>query len=358
MAAAAAVAIAPVAAGVSRRTMVRAAGVGLAAGCMGTWFEMSHGVVCIPVMTLPPLQLGQQVAVGTTVFGVAVRQLISATLYAADPSTDIDDVESLSRIMDVQAGVVLAVSGTFSALSTATLASRLASKHVRRANGLFLVALALFLQWRESKILVSEAQKSDGQLEDDDEPAEVLEPGTSGPAFVAQRFPEPEAEGAIVAHPVSPASPMGDLPRLISLGALAGASLGFFGIGPAWMLAPILSHTAQAGAIGSQAVEASVGPQLSGALELGAFASDERTRTTACIAMVPPSVAAAFRHWSLGNVPHMGGIAIPLAAGAIVGSAVSGQQLADVPCDADFKYGMSILLFSYGCWLFLGPIVA
>lgn len=45
-----------------RRTLLTAGAVGVAAGTMGTWFELSHGVFCIPVLTLPPLQLSHQVA--------------------------------------------------------------------------------------------------------------------------------------------------------------------------------------------------------------------------------------------------------------------------------------------------------
>ena len=43
-----------------RRTLLTAGAVGVAAGTMGTWFELSHGVFCIPVLTLPPLQLSHQ----------------------------------------------------------------------------------------------------------------------------------------------------------------------------------------------------------------------------------------------------------------------------------------------------------
>eukprot|EP00435_Cladocopium_sp_Y103_P034204 s1900_g8.t2 len=42
------------------RKLLTAGAVGVAAGTLGTWFEMSHGVFCIPVLTLPPLQLSHQ----------------------------------------------------------------------------------------------------------------------------------------------------------------------------------------------------------------------------------------------------------------------------------------------------------
>ncbi|OLP88285.1 hypothetical protein AK812_SmicGene30400 [Symbiodinium microadriaticum] len=45
----------------ARRPAVTAGCVGVAAGTLGTWFEMSHGVFCIPVLTLPPMALSHQV---------------------------------------------------------------------------------------------------------------------------------------------------------------------------------------------------------------------------------------------------------------------------------------------------------
>eukprot|EP00439_Symbiodinium_sp_Y106_P014920 s2097_g2.t1 len=44
----------------ARRPAVTAGCVGVAAGTLGTWFEMSHGVFCIPVLTLPPMALSHQ----------------------------------------------------------------------------------------------------------------------------------------------------------------------------------------------------------------------------------------------------------------------------------------------------------
>merc|ERR1719458_55509 len=100
-------------AAVGFRHAATATGVGLAAGCLGTWFDMSHGVICIPVMNLPPLALSHQVSVGSTVFGVAARQILSATLYALDPTGDGEGQStSISDLVDVNAAMVLASSGT------------------------------------------------------------------------------------------------------------------------------------------------------------------------------------------------------------------------------------------------------
>mmetsp|Transcript_57776 Transcript_57776/g.126612 ORF Transcript_57776/g.126612 Transcript_57776/m.126612 type:complete len:261 (+) Transcript_57776:101-883(+) len=148
----------------ARGLAIRCAGVGVAAGVMGTWFEMSHGVVCIPVLTLPPLYLSHQVAAGSTVFGVAARQVISATLYSLDPNTDVSDIESLHAMMDVNAAGVLAASGTAAALSTAVITSKLSLNAVLRCNGGFLVALALFLQWREKRIEAAQIEEEKTQM--------------------------------------------------------------------------------------------------------------------------------------------------------------------------------------------------
>eukprot|EP00913_Durusdinium_trenchii_P024563 g23059.t2 len=45
---------------VTSRTLTTAGAVGVAAGTLGTWFETSHGIFCIPVLTLPPLTLSHQ----------------------------------------------------------------------------------------------------------------------------------------------------------------------------------------------------------------------------------------------------------------------------------------------------------
>mmetsp|Transcript_92487 Transcript_92487/g.193365 ORF Transcript_92487/g.193365 Transcript_92487/m.193365 type:complete len:391 (-) Transcript_92487:40-1212(-) len=382
----------------ARGLAIRCAGVGVAAGVMGTWFEMSHGVVCIPVLTLPPLYLSHQVAAGSTVFGVAARQVISATLYSLDPNTDVSDIESLHAMMDVNAAGVLAASGTAAALSTAVITSKLSLNAVLRCNGGFLVALALFLQWREKRIEAAQIEEEKTQMALQELDATTAggassssssssSPGTSAAPAAASASAAAAAADAAAAAAAAAAAPAAapaavstpstadpaalasalssnlpstssqvsnsDLPRLIGLGAMSGAILGVFGVGPAWMLAPLLVRTAQPGQLGSE------GKKGSGDLPdiLGAFGSDERTRMTACMAMVPPSLAAAWRHWQLGNVQNMSIVAFPLGAGAILGSALGGQLLADVPCDSELRTVLSWLLAVNGLWLCARPFV-
>eukprot|EP00443_Scrippsiella_acuminata_P038153 CAMPEP_0115235580 /NCGR_PEP_ID=MMETSP0270-20121206/35392_1 /TAXON_ID=71861 /ORGANISM="Scrippsiella trochoidea, Strain CCMP3099" /LENGTH=358 /DNA_ID=CAMNT_0002650383 /DNA_START=13 /DNA_END=1089 /DNA_ORIENTATION=- len=343
----------------ARRVATNAACVGVAAGCMGTWFEMSHGVVCIPVLSLPPLHLSQQVAIGSTVFGVAARQVLSATLYALEPNTQIDDLDALEKIVDVRMAAALAAPGTAAALLTATMAGRLAARTMRKANGLFLITCALFMQWRETKIKAARAAL---EAREEEEVPEVLAQGASGPSLVAVAPAEALPDAAVVERPVS-ASPASDMPRLIALGTVSGGILGFFGIGPAWILAPVLSSTGPAAAVRADmqtvgpnfevaTAPADIGTIPSGMADsMGTSGSDERTRTTACLAMVPPSIAAAWRHFALGHVTNMGGIALPLAVGAVAGSAMAGQALADVPCEEEYyRYGLAVLLFAHGCW--------
>lgn len=338
--------------GVSRQVMMRAAGVGIAAGVMGTWVEMSHGVICMPVLALPPISLSHQAAVGTTVFGVAARQVISATLYAVDPNTDLDDVESLHRIMDVPAAMVLALSSTAAALGAAALASKMSYRQTSKCNGAFLIGLSVFLYWRETRLAEAEeeAARVAGPLpeREREEWEEEPIPGALGPAVM---------EPVRLVRSVQPSAARDDLPRLLGMGLASGVVLGFFGIGPAWILAPLLTHTAKTGQLGAL-VQEDFGPKLEAVSSLGPFCTDERTRTTACMAMVPPSIAAALRHWSLGNVPHPGALAMPLAAGAILGSAIGGQALRDVPCERDHRQVIAGLLFVHGMWTFIRPLFA
>ncbi|CAK0887476.1 unnamed protein product [Prorocentrum cordatum] len=336
-----------------KRLALTALGVGAAAGCMGTWFEMSHGVVCIPVLTLPPLALSQQIAVGTTVFGVAARQVLAATLSAMEPDAQALDLDWLAQVVDVEAVGVLTATGTAAALAGSALAARLSPQHMRRLNGLFLIGVATFVQYRSFRVNAELEQEEAGEA--------------------TEQTPAPLPAGQ--APPPAGAS---EAARLVLLGAASGACLGLFGIGPAWMLAPVLTATAPPGQLGSKEASAPVAspgaaaaalraaasgdPQptfdpdvasdaaAAAAGMLGATGTDERTMRTCTLAMVLPSLAAAARHFALGHVASATTLAIPLATGAILGSAIGGPQLADVPCDEEFRTGLSILLFAHGLW--------
>lgn len=319
--------------------------VGAAAGCLGTWYEMSHAVVCVPVVTLPPLALNHHLAVGSTVFGVAARQVLAATLHALEPGGSVT-LDDLAEIIDLNTAAVLSASGTVTALGAAAFSARMAQRSLRKANGLFMVALALFLQWRDTKIRAA-------QEEDEAAAQEHL---AAQPA-VSEQLAAHLADRALIAQKLAESS--GSM-RLIILGSASGAVLGFFGIGPAWLLAPLLTHTAPAGqqTLGArQASRSSIGPAAVDHKDedSGLSASDHRTRSTACFAMVPPSIAAAWRHYQFGHVKNVSSVALPLAAGAVLGSAVAGSQLADVPCEEEFRYAVSILLFAHGCWSFWRP---
>lgn len=297
-----------------RRMVVTSAGIGVSAGFVGTWFEMSHGMVCIPVMSLPPLGLPQQVAIGTTVFGVAVRQALAAGLAAVDPNSGMADMDKLEQVIDVNAAFTLASSGTAVALFASSYAQRLGQRHLRKANGAFMIAVAIFMRWRDQE--VKRAEK-----EAEQEPAPVVL----------------SLQASLPTAPVQSAA--SDMPRLFMLGAASGVVLGLFGIGPAWIVAPILTASDSRHAI-----------QGDHDRQIGTSGTDKRTQQTCCLAMVPPSLAAAWRHLALGHVHNPGGVALPLALGAIAGSAFGGSQLGDVPCDEEYKFGLSILFFAYGCW--------
>lgn len=339
-----------------RRIARTALGIGLCAGCMGTWMEISHGVVCIPVLTLPPLQLTHQVAVGSTVFGVAARQVMSAGLFASEPEALKGGILGALDLIDMNAAAALALSSSVTAMSASVLAARLSGRAMRRANGLFLIIVSLVMQYRESLVKLPDkddqdllrAQSSEAAAEETNS-SEVLGPS-------AFRFQE-------AAPSLQPPTPIHELNRYIFLGAVSGVILGLFGIGPAWMLGPMIlwtdphrgeENSAQSPA--SSALLSAPGPltresaQLAASGDLGTSGCDERTTRTCLVAMVPPSIAAALRHWQMGHMANHGQIAGPLAAGAIIGSALAGSQLADVPCDPLLRIFVSGCLFANGMW--------
>lgn len=351
----------------ARRTALTCAGVGFGAGCMGTWFEMSHGVVCIPVLSLPPLALTQQVAIGSTVFGVAARQVLSASLYVTRPvSDDLRDQgketgPSLEDLVDTSTAGVLAAFGTATALGGASVAARLSQKHLKRVNGIFCMALSLFMYWRDSRVReareAAEAGMKAKGLENVAAEAAagraVGPPGVEGPRSMGAPTP------VQVESPTTTSLGMPEVSRLAALGMACGGCLGLFGIGPAWILAPVLTYAGLGcESSGGNSLQ-DIGPSLfvDGVIGIGAAASDEKTIRTATLAMVPPSLAAAARHMTLGHVGSPGFVAFPLAAGAIAGSLVAGNQLEDVPCDEEFRYGLSVCLFAYGCWSWFLPAI-
>lgn len=353
----------------ARRFALTATGVGAAAGCMGTWFEMSHGVVCIPVLTVPPLMLSQQMAVGSTLFGVALRQTLSAGLYALDPRSSAADGLSLYDLVDVPAAAAMAVSGTVTALSSAVLSTKITQRSLHKCNGLFLMVVSLFLHWRSS--LASEPDVDEQDLA---QAAQVMrmssgaaeaaqpgaQPGTFGPLRPGDLTAMSEAERVSA----TPQTSLEELSRFIVLGAVSGVVLGLFGVGPAWMLAPLVDRTAPGASFFNVDTRQEVGPDAEGEaqgsimaprLQIGSAGCDDRTRRTCCLAMLPPCLAAAWRHFSLGHVQDPQIIAYPLAAGAVAGSLFAGQVLADVPCQSEFKTSLSVVLFSYGAWSFFKP---
>merc|ERR1719433_249995 len=130
----------------------------------------------------------------------------------------------------------MAASGTTAALAASTLVARLAQKPLRKANGTFLIAVALFIQWRE--------WYARAPVPEEDEGEQVI--------FPAAPVEQPQLALGKTMHG-APANSAFELARHLVFGAASGAVLGFFGIGPAWMLAPLLLHTAPdgLGAMGS-----------------------------------------------------------------------------------------------------------
>lgn len=311
-----------------------AAGVGVAAGTMGTWFEMSHGVICIPVMTLPPLQLSQQVAAGTTVFGVAAREALAAALYSLDPSVDLSTRESMEDIVDVNALLCLSAAGTATAFGATAIASRMPVRYMKKMNGLFCCGLASFLHWRETQVVDSRAV-----IDTEDNP-ELLERRAESYKNPSSSSSSSTSEPTLLEQAAS-VNLREEWARLTLLGAASGGVLGFFGIGTAWVLAPMMRHTAPSGWTSSEQQEP--------------FCVDARTRRTACLSMLLPSIVSAYRHLHLGHVPHVGAVALPLAIGAIGGSIIGGVCMEDVPADTELKSALAALMFAYGIWTLMKP---
>uniref|UniRef100_A0A7S1F5Q0 Membrane transporter protein n=1 Tax=Noctiluca scintillans TaxID=2966 RepID=A0A7S1F5Q0_NOCSC len=317
----------------SSRRVALAAGVGVCGGCVGTWFEMSHGVLCIPVLTMPPLGLSHAVASGSTVVGVALRQTMSAGLMSLDPRMN---WEKLHEVVDMNAAGCLALSGTMAAVSAATVVSRIPTKRLRKINGGFCIVLGLFIQWRETRVAKSDEEK---------EAADVL------------------AKLDAEATDLPPTTSLSHLGRFLVLGAGSGAILGFFGIGAAWLLAPVITYTTRGGehaptlsvAGGPIRYSQGLSAGLSGTGMYGTSGADERSRRTAALGMVLPCIAAALRHVVVGNVPETMGIAVPLALGAVLGSALAGTFLENVPCEEEHRNLFTALLVAYGAWSIFKP---
>ena len=124
------------------------------------------------VVPLPPLGLPQQVAAGSTVLGVSIRELLSATLYGLDPAVDFSDQDQMEELVDVSALIGLSSVGTIAALGAAAASARVTPKFTRKANGVFCLGLALFLQWRESQMRAAKQH-----VEDESHRPEQTEPG-------------------------------------------------------------------------------------------------------------------------------------------------------------------------------------
>ena len=55
--------------------------VGFTAGMVGCCMGTGHGVILMPVLTLPPFNLSHKVAAGTTAIGVALRHVLSIAVF-------------------------------------------------------------------------------------------------------------------------------------------------------------------------------------------------------------------------------------------------------------------------------------
>lgn len=336
-----------------RRSVVTSLGVGAVAGCLGTWLEMSHGVVCMPVLTLPPFMLSHPVAIGSTVFGVAARQLLATGLYALDPNSPLDDQDKLEELIDVGTASRIAAAGSVSAWLFSAVTGRLAFKSIQKLSGVFLCAVAVGLSWRDAKVRnVRDAIDSEMMRRDD------ANRFADGPMAKIQRAKAAEEglldSGSQTLLEAGKTSHKQQLSHII-LGLLSGACVGMFGIGPAWLVAPILSMHHETDVVMGWKVHGRLSDEEIAGAVTESSGADERSRRTATFAMIGPCLVSAFRHYVAGNVPTPTAVALPLAVGAIAGSAAGGMALADTECAEEVKFAVAVLLFLSGAWSFFRP---
>ncbi|CAJ1398168.1 unnamed protein product [Effrenium voratum] len=298
-------------------------------------------------------------------------------------------VDKMHELVDVNAMLALALSGTASSLAGAALAARHNYRRLYRLNGLFMVACAGFITWRD-KLASDLGPRRDTDREelqegvssvvvDDAGRVKHVAPAMVGPQWGPGNLPRTQEDVARL-ELLYTSTPFEKLPRFILMGFLAGGLLGYFGVGPTWVIAPLVTRTSpeweQIASLArgkandydsllrqfmplpkQEPVDEgpSEGPLTFASDLITSMGCDDRTRRTCSMAMILPCLAAAWRHWLLGHVVDPNQVAFPLAAGAICGSFGAGQMLGDMPPDADTRMGLSVLLFSYGIWSIFSP---
>merc|ERR1719240_34770 len=239
----------------------------------------------------------------------------------------------------MDAAVSLGAASTFTAVTAARWTVRMKPRYLRKAHGVFMVGAALFMMWRQGEIKAVQAKKE----------------GNPSSLVVASA---PSVEALPLMNSAN------EWPRFVLLGALSGLIIGSVGVGVSWMLAPVIASMIS-NPMSSEQMQRSrhkaLTPQgyLTAAGDLAeninASPADELSRRTAGAAMVPPSIAAAWMHYRIGNAPTPTILALPLAAGAIAGSVFGGSQLGDVTASEELRIVVSMLFFLHGCWSILKP---
>jgi len=269
------------------RPAVVAAGLGVGAGAVSTWFHISHGVVCIPTMVLPPLNLLPQVAAGSTCVGVAARQ--SLGMYFQSLYAGVDGRPPIEDIIDVHVAFFSGISSAIAAWKAAGWTSIASRKTLLRCNGLGLIAVSMILPFRN--------KLRDAEMEVMKRP----------PIEFPEHF-DPTRVG------------MRNVAELIALGFLSGSVLGVTGVGTAWALTPALMY-------------------------LGYKTKFEEAQTTAMASTMPATLAAAIRHYRLG---HLSYLTWPLMAGAIFGG-YAGAEITPFEPEEPETFGLIAFAFIFGC---------
>ncbi|KAJ1452155.1 sulfite exporter TauE/SafE-domain-containing protein [Pelagophyceae sp. CCMP2097] len=249
---------------------------GALAGALGSLAGMGGGFVAIPMMTR--FGMTQHAAHGTSLVGVCATGVAGALAYSKDGH------------VDWVAAAAIASMGMFTARLGAQFGSKLDSKTLSRALGVFMLAVAPIVPFKDR--------------------------------IVAQFSSKPVAAASDNA-PIN-GRPLSEYASFVTIGAASGFLAGLFGVGGGAVVVPLLA----------------LATGMDHKIALG----------TSLAAMVPTGLSGVYSHAQLGNVSPRS--ALPLALGTCAGAYVGGRLAAHCP-DEPMKLGFGVIMLALGARTFL-----
>lgn len=186
--------------------VVSATIVGFTAGMVGCCMGTGHGVILMPVLSMPPFSLPHKVAAGTTAIGVALRHVLSLCLFNTDST-----VETWDQSTDPNICAIIAAAGVFSAKACANAVVNVPKVAMLRLTGIMLMTSGLLIPIK--------------------------------PFFMPDQELDDERNKRLKEHLriVTFMNPIGITPleiiKAIGIGLFGGAVLGTVGVGPSWIMA-------------------------------------------------------------------------------------------------------------------------